>query len=59
MWKDFDAAADALSNGVAAPPAAARKEYVDVVVSDVRETPFSFAVQLLSPSGGEYLHPPY
>lgn len=52
MWKNFDAEADDLARGVAAAPASARREYVDLVVSDVREEPFSFAVQILSPSGG-------
>ena len=45
------------SNGYAAAPVAARTEYVDVVVSDVRggETPFSFAVQILANGGASRL----
>ncbi|KAL8292267.1 hypothetical protein RQP46_001733 [Phenoliferia psychrophenolica] len=58
LWKSFDPEAEAEtnghSNGHAAAPVSARKEYVDVVVSDVRgggETPFSFAVQILANGG--------
>lgn len=57
MWHSYDADAEKAlnSNGVhsgkSAEPAPARREYVDVVVSDVRgdgaEQPFSFAVQIL------------
>ncbi|KAK4705914.1 staphylococcal nuclease domain-containing protein 1, partial [Phenoliferia sp. Uapishka_3] len=57
IWSSFDPSAEAEangSNGHAAAPASARKEYVDIVVSDVRgggETPFSFAVQILANGG--------
>ncbi|KAM0752525.1 hypothetical protein T439DRAFT_324618 [Meredithblackwellia eburnea MCA 4105] len=58
IWKNFDAEAEAEANGhangAAAAPATARREYVDVVVSDVRgggEAPFSFAVQILENGG--------
>ncbi|GAA5856749.1 hypothetical protein JCM8547_008820 [Rhodosporidiobolus lusitaniae] len=70
LWKDFDpsligAGADGVANGVptlgaavnggGAGKAEARKEYVDVVVSEVRggtETvPFSFSVQILKDGG--------
>lgn len=59
LWASFDPEAEAATNGHSngsAAPVSARKEYVDVVVSDVRgggETPFSFAVQILA-NGGAY-----
>ncbi|BGP48403.1 hypothetical protein JCM10450v2_004276 [Rhodotorula kratochvilovae] len=60
IWSSFDPAQEALKNGAAngaaaAGPAQARKEYIDVVVSEVRggtETvPFSFSVQVLKDGG--------
>jgi len=54
IWHDYDAEAEQAaeaSNGQA-ETVTARKEYVDVIVSDVRTEPnFSFAVQLLQPGG--------
>ncbi|GAA6013769.1 hypothetical protein JCM10207_008185 [Rhodosporidiobolus poonsookiae] len=60
LWANFDAAAAAqaqaqLNGGGAAGKVEARKEYVDVIVSEVRggtETvPFSFSVQVLKNGG--------
>lgn len=59
LWSKYDpeaeAAAAGSTNGTATPVTQARKEYVDVVVSEVRggtETaPFSFAVQILQNGG--------
>ncbi|SCZ88438.1 BZ3500_MvSof-1268-A1-R1_Chr2-1g04411 [Microbotryum saponariae] len=55
IWSNYDAAADAADAAVASSePAVARREYVDVVVSDVRgsaDSPFSFAVQVLGSNG--------
>ncbi|GAA5996660.1 uncharacterized protein JCM10292_003121 [Rhodotorula paludigena] len=51
LWSNYDPAQEAAASSAALQPAQARKEYVDVVVSEVRggtETvPFSFSVQLL------------
>ncbi|SCV72043.1 BQ2448_4737 [Microbotryum intermedium] len=54
IWSNYDAAADAAAAAVISEPAVARREYVDVVVSDVRgsaDSPFSFAVQVLGSNG--------
>ncbi|KAK9894247.1 hypothetical protein P389DRAFT_174287 [Cystobasidium minutum MCA 4210] len=54
MWKDYDDEAEeqAAQNAAAAQNPTARKEYVDVIVSDVRSEPsFSFAVQILQAGG--------
>lgn len=55
MWKDFDGEAEAVTNGKLAAPVVASKEYVDIVISDIRAStdsqPFSFAVQILDPQG--------
>ncbi|KAI5475177.1 transcription factor (Snd1/p100) [Pseudohyphozyma bogoriensis] len=56
IWKSYDAEAEAAASGAQAAPASARKEYVDLMVSEVRGdgvggVPFSFAVQLLQNGG--------
>lgn len=55
IWSSYDAEAVAAASLAATTPVSARKEYVDVVVSDVRggdgEKPFSFAVQTLKDGG--------
>lgn len=58
LWSNYDPEAEALANGDAAAAGQSvqpRKEYVDVVVSEVRggtETePFRFAVQILQNGG--------
>ncbi|GAA5892084.1 hypothetical protein JCM5296_004053 [Sporobolomyces johnsonii] len=55
VWSKYDPAQEAAVNGNGAQVATARKEYVDVVVSEVRggtETlPFSFSVQILKNGG--------
>lgn len=54
MWRDYDDEAEqqAAQAAAEAESPTARKEYVDVIVSDIRSDPsFSFAVQILQ-SGG-------
>lgn len=54
MWKEYDDEAEQQAQQAAAAAAnpTARKEYVDVIVSDIRSEPsFSFAVQVLQPGG--------
>jgi len=54
MWRDYDQEAEqqAAESAAAAATPTARKEYVDVIVSDIRSEPsFSFAVQVLQPGG--------
>lgn len=58
IWSKYDPEAEAAANatnGAVTPIKQARKEYVDVVVSEVRggtETlPFSFSVQILQNGG--------
>lgn len=55
IWHDYDDEAENVAsqtNGNANGDAPARKEYVDVIVSDIRTEPsFSFAVQVLQPGG--------
>jgi staphylococcal nuclease domain-containing protein 1 len=55
IWKDFDAAVQAAADSLQDnTQIAARREYVDCIVVDVRggpEVPFSFAVQILTNGG--------
>jgi staphylococcal nuclease domain-containing protein 1 len=55
MWKEYDdeAEQEAVQNAAAAAQnPQARKEYVDVIISDIRSEPtFSFAVQILQTGG--------
>lgn len=57
IWQDYDGEAEqaaAAASTSTTEPVQARREYVDIIVSDVRTEPsFSFAVQLLQP-GGEF-----
>lgn len=56
IWQDYsaeEAEAAAASNGKS-EPVSARKEYVDLIISEIcsdPSAPFSFAVQLLQPGG--------
>jgi staphylococcal nuclease domain-containing protein 1 len=54
MWSTFDSAAEEAAKAAqeqAAAPPAARREYVDIMLSDVRPDPFSISVQILHDGG--------
>jgi hypothetical protein len=52
IWRDYEESSESAPTNGTAEAVTARKEYVDIVVSDVRSDPsFSFAVQLLQPGG--------
>lgn len=57
MWKSFDVEAEAEANRSLFDLIPAKKEFIDIVISDIRgnkeEIPFSFAVQVLK-NGSEW-----